>query len=298
MQYRWIIEGLDRIENIDKSRKKLAKAFFDFGKLDLTAYKLLKRSSPTLAIFHLQQAAEKFAKAMLILDMNDINYSNNLKDHNFIYLIERLIKKHDKDLGNIKKLENAIFRQALTHSSQHFLNFLKSDNIKNLDIYSKHMKSTIKLNNEIAELKKRLNNATNSIKKSELNDLLDKKRREFLDSGLLTNMLKNVRPKNKILFATKAEIKKFVLRDEDDLPSSIFGPRSRKALFQFFNILFLTVITYPHEAVTRYPDLKGSIQDYTSTGIFQASNSIYGKLCEIANQLENLNPYSEIFNKQ
>jgi HEPN domain-containing protein len=285
-QDRWISDGLHRIYSIPQKRKTLARSFFDSAKIDLAAYKRLKEDLHSQAIFHLQQAAEKVAKAMLILDMNDLKYSD-LKYHNFIYALERLIRKHDENLVNLSNIENAMFRQALTFASPKFLDFLKPDNSENRNIYSKQIENDIKLRNEIVRLNKELGIDIGG-NKSRLKVSIEQKEREFLDSGLLTGMLKG-RSKNKILFANDKEIKSLILRNEDELPLCVFSAKSRKALFSFFNILFITVITYPHEAYTRYPNHDGSIKDYTDIGIFKASDTVYGRLCGIISPLEELN---------
>lgn len=280
------MDGLIKIRDIEAPRKTLAKSFFEFGKMDLKAYDLLKGHLPSLAIFHLQQAAEKVAKAMLILDMNDIDYKE-LKKHNFIYVLEQRIRKHNQELRDINNLENAMFRQAFTYASPKFLDFLKSDNIENRERYSKQIEEDIKLQNEITNLKAKLD-SVNDGGGSKLKKLIEKKERKLLDSGLFTKMLEKDCTKKKILCMNSEEIKSFMMQDRDDPSPYIFSDESRKALLPFFNILFLTVITYSHEADTRYPAHDGSIKDYTDTGIFKASNSVHKKLYEIINQSENL----------
>ena len=120
-----------------------------------------------------------------------------------------------------------------------------------------------------------------------MNALINKIELKFLDSGLLTSML-NGESKNRLLSASDKEIKSFILRNEDELPLYEFSPEDRKALFPFFNILFIAVITYPHETNTRYPNSDGSIIDYTDTGIFKASDNVYERLCEIMDRLDEL----------
>ena len=286
LQDRWISEGLARIENIAASHKTLARSFFDSGKIDLAAYKLLKKHLPSLAVFHLQQAAEKVAKAMLILDINDIRY-NDLKNHDFICVLERLIRKHDEG-KNINVTENAMFRQALTFASPKFLDFLKSDSTKNSEIYGKQIKKDIELHNEIVRLDTKIENA-GANEKFKLEELKHRKEKELLDSGLLTHMLTEQQSISKILSVNYKGIKSFVLRGYDELPLYTFSQESRKALFPFFNILFITVMTYPHETYTRYPDRNGKIIDYTNSEIFKASNTIHERLYEITDRFEELN---------
>ncbi len=287
-QDKWIKDGLTNIIGINASRKTLARSFLNFGKIDLYAYKLLKENSPSLAIFHLQQAAEKLAKAMLILDMNDINY-NDLKNHNFICVLETIIRKHNQKLRDINNLENAMFRQALTFASPKFLDFLKLDSVENRMIYSKQIEKDIELQNEIVNLRAR--EKSDSVKddeKSKLNGLIEQKERKLLNSGLLTDMIKDERVKKKILYMNSKKIKSFITQDKDDPSPYIFSDISRWVLLPFFNILFLTVITYPYETLTRYPDKDGSNQDYSNIEIFQASKDIYKRLYEITNQLKNI----------
>jgi HEPN domain-containing protein len=294
-QDKLVKDGLIKIRGIDAYRKTLARSFFEFGETDLYAYTLLKESLPSIAIFHLQQAIEKVAKAMLILDMNDIKY-DDLKNHNFIHLLERFIRKHDEDLRNINSIENALFRQALTYASPKFLDFLKSNNTENREIYNRQIEKYRNLYNKIARLKQELDNI-NGKKRAKLEKQIEKEERKLIDSGLLTNMVKGKKSKKRILCAKEEEIKSFITQDNGNNPLYIFSNTVREALLPFFNILFLTVITYPHEEVTRYPDDNGLKEDYKNTGIFKASGTIYYKLSEIKKQLENLDPYSEIFNK-
>jgi HEPN domain-containing protein len=286
-QDKWIKDGLTNIIGIDASRKTLARSFLNFGKIDLDAYKLLKENSPSLAIFHLQQAAEKVAKAMLVLDMNDMKYED-LKKHDFIYLLETLIRKNDEKM-NIDTAENVIFRQALTYSSPKFLDFLKPKGIENRHIYSKKLEEDIKLHNKIIELKEKAKSDNiGENERSELKKLIEKKEREFLDSGLLTTMMKG-RAKDKILSSSNEEIKSFIFRDKNEPSLYVFSPESRKILLPFFNILFVTDITYPHEAYSRYPNTDGLIKDYSDTGIFKASDAISERLHDIVNGFEELN---------
>lgn len=287
-QDKWIRDGSNNIRSIEAKRKTLARSFLDFAKMDLDAYKLIKNDLPSLSVFHLQQAAEKLAKAMLILDMNDIKYTN-LKTHNFIYLLEHTIREHDQRLKDIDKLENAIFRQAITHASQKFLDFLKPNGIENRDIYSKKLEEDIKLHNKIIELKEKEKSGNiEEDKRSKLKKLIEKKERKFLDSGLLTTMMKG-RAKNRILSSSNEEIKSFIFRDKNEPSPYVFSPESRKILLPFFNILFVTAITYPNEADSRYPNTDDLIKDYSNTGIFKASDAISERLHDIVNGLEELN---------
>ena len=287
-QDKWVRDGSSNIRSIEAWRKTLARSFLDFAKMDLDAYKFIKNDLPSLSVFHLQQAAEKLAKAMLILDMNDIEYLN-LKNHNFIYVLEHAIREHDQHLKDINKLENAIFRQALTYASPKFLDFLKPKGIENHDIYSNKLEKDIKLHNKIIELKEKAKSDNiGENERSELKKLIEKKERKFLDSGLLTTMMKG-RAKDKILSSSNEEIKSFIFRDRNEPSLYVFSPESRKILLPFFNILFVTAITHPHEAYSRYPNTDGLIKDYSDTGIFKASDAISERLHDIVNGFEELN---------
>lgn len=292
-QDKWIRDRSSNIRSIEAWRKTLARSFLDFAKMDLNAYKLLKNDLPSLSVFHLQQATEKAAKAMLIVDMNDIKYED-LKNHNFIYVLEHIIRKHSQTPGDINSLENAIFRQALTYASPKFLDFLEPNGVENRYIYGERLEEDIKLSNELVSLKAKLDEAKskeklNNLKIGELTRQISDKERKLLGSGLLTTILTDPKAKNKILSADEEEINSFILRDENEHPLYIFCPESRKALFPFFNILFITLITYLHAVDTRYPSTNGSIKSYTDTGIFKASDTISERLHNIMNRLEELN---------
>ncbi len=289
-QDEWIRKGYIKIMGIEGSRKDLSKGFLEAGKMDLNAYKLLKDNNLSqMAIFHLQQAAEKIAKALLILDMNDVKYKD-LKDHNFIYVLERLIKKHDGEINKLGNLENAIFRQAITTASQKILDFLKLDNLENVEIYGKYIKKYIELRNEIINLKEKYDTATNNEEKIKLKNEIDKKEIDILDSGLFTCILKENKGNNKALkklkFASSDQIESLISIN-DNIFLSVFSEESKNILLPFYTILFITLVTYPHETITRYPDTNGLIQDYSRIGIFQSSDTIYQKLNEIIVNVHN-----------
>ena len=300
-QDKWISDGLNEIRfNTSKDRKNLAKAFLEFAEKDLTAYYLLKCDSKELSIFHLQQAAEKIAKSMLILDMKLVKY-DEIKNHDFIYILESLIEKngysiiknYKSDFSKLSGLENNIFRQAITYTSDRLLNFLKLilklNNTENSQIYKESFEKFNEIINCIKKLKNELNASTNKEQKDKLINKISKKERDLQESGIFTSILKNKEAVKKIRYITPDQIKSLTKFDNEQNSSYLFKEERKTAFLLFSNIILINTIMYPFESITRYPNKDGSIPDYENMGIFKASDIIIEKLRDMINQIYKLN---------
>ena len=81
------------LQLLQSKNKKLASEFIECALIDVSAFKILK-GIRSLSIYHLQQAVEKTAKAMLLLDKRKED-NEILREHNFIGLLQKIQMKDD-----------------------------------------------------------------------------------------------------------------------------------------------------------------------------------------------------------
>ncbi len=226
---------------IPKSKLKKSNDFIKCAKRDLRASNLLfnNRMYPEYA-YHLQQAVEKLAKAYVISlnSLTDKQFSkiSHKTPKSFINVLEEefqifeVLKKIGANLEtNFADLNKIINSSVETEK----LALAKKSDIKELlDQYEKLIASvdfdSLELNKNST---KKINNASDTI----LNyTSLDKKSKIFF-RRILRKIFKNKNMQKNVMN------KKF--RDSsEDFVKNLVG------------LYFLSIITYPHEAFTRYPD--------------------------------------------
>jgi HEPN domain-containing protein len=130
----------------ENSELSLAKQFFNYAALDFQACSTLRSSqNKAAAVFHLQQGIEKTAKAMLILDHTTEGLKrldrSRIRTHNFLELLQNSIRISDyfatrAQLDSVfagkgvPKLEETyadkgLFRYALEYASRELVEFAK-----------------------------------------------------------------------------------------------------------------------------------------------------------------------------
>lgn len=246
---------IKEIPSKDQNQKNLriAKEFIKIAKQDIKdAHLLYHNESFASSIYHLQQAVEKTTKAygvaFFTLSEKDLQKIKHKTPKAFVMLLKK------RYITPYIKLMKSFYPDLIEGNAQELEKLINSKSLEIAKFDKNQIEKILELGSQFKEISN--NKEINDKIKSEISSLLDLRPSEFQN-----------------LFSENVKEKLIKLNI-----SHVLG---------FVNLYFLSLITYPHEAYTRYPDGPMTPQDYTmETGIVVMSQEICESLQDSIKRFE------------
>lgn len=304
-----------------ESELDLVKLFLDYADQDFQACSALRSfQNKATAVFHLQQGVEKTAKAMLILDHSPEGLKRlgkrNIRNHNFLDLLQSSIRQSDwfaskvrldsvateKGIPDPEEIyaDKGLFRYALEYGARELIEFAKEGS----KIY--HAKSFKEIvqesgDNQIRFWNEQLRDRRLDESKNVIRNYLKKEEvfiRVMTDKDAL---LTRARIHGKEISDLLSRVKELYVIDQV-MPIPVFASiykadeikRMRQSMElwaeTYVPILFLVLLTAPHENCSRYPDsdVDVKIQEYetgSNLGIVEFLDVLVEEAVSIKNKI-------------